>query len=404
LQRILFRFAFAYLLLYNLFAGNSLLRGLWDPVVRWVGDGIFGAEIALRLTGSGDTAWDYVQVFCLLMTSLGATLVWSLLDRKRSDYGRMHEGLRVFLRFSLAITMIMYGAVKAIPVQMPSPSLDRLLQPFGNASPMGLLWTFMGASAGYCIFTGVAEMLGGLLLTVRRTTLLGTLICVGVLANVAMLNYCYDVPVKLLSTHLLITALFLVAPDLRRLTSLFVLGRRAQHVPVRPLFTNVTLHRTILWLRTGLIAGFTCLVLLQATAALMIYGELAPRPPLYGIWTVKEFQADGEVKPLLITDATCWRRMVFDQPGVVSIYACNDAREYYRLELDEAKKLLTITKFDDAEWKATLRYKESVPDRLTVEGTFDGKEVVVELQRTDESQFLLVSRGFHWISEKPFNR
>ena len=28
---------------------------------------------------------------------------------------------------------------------------------------MGLLWTFMGASLPYVIFTGAAEMLGGLL-------------------------------------------------------------------------------------------------------------------------------------------------------------------------------------------------------------------------------------------------
>jgi hypothetical protein len=40
---------------------------------------------------------------------------------------------------------------------------DRLLKPYGESSPMGLLWTFMGYSTGYNLFTGGAEALGGLL-------------------------------------------------------------------------------------------------------------------------------------------------------------------------------------------------------------------------------------------------
>jgi len=67
---------------------------------------------------------------------------------------------------------------------------------------MGLLWTFMAASKGYQIFTGAAEVLGGILLLWKRTTTLGALTVFGVMANVMALNFFYDVPVKLLSTHL----------------------------------------------------------------------------------------------------------------------------------------------------------------------------------------------------------
>lgn len=57
---------------------------------------------------------------------------------------------------------------------------------------MGLLWNFIGASAAYTIFTGVAEVLGGLLLVARRTALLGALVCIGVMSNVVLLNFSYD--------------------------------------------------------------------------------------------------------------------------------------------------------------------------------------------------------------------
>jgi hypothetical protein len=88
------------------------------------------------------------------------------------------------------------------------------------------------------MFTGVAEMLGGLLLTTRRTTLLGALLCIGVLANVFMLNVGYDVPVKVLSFHLLAMAVFLAAPDLGRLAELFLFNRTVEPAVLRPLFAR----------------------------------------------------------------------------------------------------------------------------------------------------------------------
>ena len=199
---------------------------------------------ALIMLGSGDTTWDYVQLFCLLVLSVAATGVWSLLDRKRLNYDRLHLVLRTIVRFWLAYNMIVYGTAKIIPVQMPSPTLERLLEPFGDASPMGLLWTFMGASAGYTMFTRAAELLGGLLLIARRTTLLGALVCCGVMANVVMLNFCYDVPVKLASSHLLVMAIFLIVPDLRRgLGDLFLFQRQPALIEIRPLFTGKVAHR-----------------------------------------------------------------------------------------------------------------------------------------------------------------
>jgi hypothetical protein len=34
----------------------------------------------------------------------------------------------------------------------------------------------------------------------------------------------------------------------------------------------------------------------------------------------------------------------------------------------------------------------------------DGHAIHIELQLLDRNKFLLVSRGFHWIQESPYNR
>ena len=301
-QRVLFRFLFAYLVLY-IFPfpldgdPNGMYANLWHKLVPWVGKQVFHVEITVRPNGSGDTTYNYVQVFCFAVMAAVTAAAWTLLDRKRTAYPRLDRWLRVYVRFDLAATMITYGSVKVIKSQFPDPHLDRLLQPFGDASPMGLLWTFMGASESYNIFTGAGEILGGLLLTTRRTTLLGSLVCFGLMSHVAMLNFSYDVPVKLFSMHLLAMALFLMAPDLKRLARMFVLNRPVDPVVFRPLTRWTWVNRGAILLRTLVVASFLGMALYVAQEGRKTFGDLMPRSPIHGIWNVEEFEVDGQVRP-----------------------------------------------------------------------------------------------------------
>jgi hypothetical protein len=90
---------------------------------------------------------------------------------------------------------------------------------------MGLMWTFMGASRGYEIFSGLAEVTTGLLLLFRRTSTIGALIAAGVMLNTVVMNFCFDVPVKLYSMHPVLMALFLLIPDMPTIWNFFVLRR-----------------------------------------------------------------------------------------------------------------------------------------------------------------------------------
>jgi hypothetical protein len=417
-NRLLFRFGFSYFLLYLLPSylgllgyipyGGMLVAGymsFWQAVVSWVGKHLFKLDITVFPNGSGDTTYNYLEILCFALLAAAAALVWTLLDRRRANYARLYEWLRVYVRFGLAMAMIEYGLAKIVPGgQFGPPSLDRLLQPFGDASPMGILWTFMGASTAYTVFAGLTETLGGLLLVTRRTLLLGALVSAVAMTNVVILNFSYDVPVKLYSSHLLAMALFLAAPDLRRLANLFVLNRPVEPADHRPLFTRKGLHRGALVFRAVFVAEFTVLVLYMMYDSHGVYGAPSRKSPFYGIWNVDELVIDGQARPPLITDGSRWRRMVFDYPGVVAIQLMSDTRERYVLKRDAAKRMLALTKRDDPAWKSTLTYQRPEPGRLLLEGTFDGKKIQAVLRRTDNPNFRLVIRGFHWINEYPFNR
>jgi hypothetical protein len=275
------------------------------------------------------------------------------------------------------------------------------MQPFGDASPMGLLWTFMGASAPYTIFAGLSEWLGGVLLLFRRTALLGALVSLGVLTNVVMLNLCYDVPVKQLSLHLLAMAIFLAAHDLRRLANLLVLNRPAPAVPDPRLVQRRWLRNTALAFQAVAAVGFSAFML---NAAWQQRQDRTARSPLRGVWNVEELRVDGQEGPPPGTEALQWRRLIFDHTSRFGVQLASDSRRLYGLKLDEAHKTLAVTRLDDPAWKASFAYQRPAPDRLTLEGAFEGHKIRASLHRVEEPKFLLLTRGFHWVNEYPFNR
>lgn len=398
ITRVLFRFAFSYFVLYNFpfpfdyFWPQTFgkYEEMWQTLVPAIGKRFLDLTVTVSPNGSGDTTYEYVKALCMLVVALAVTLIWSLLDRRRLSYTRLHAWLHVYIRFALAAAMIGYGAAKIVPPrQFPPPTLDRLLQPFGDASPMGLVWTFMGASVAYTVFTGLGELLSGVLLTLRRTALLGALIGIAVLANIVALNFFYDVPVKLYSSHLLAMAVFLVLPDAHRLAQFFVLH------PGTQLFQGK-------WLR---IAGF---VLGTAFALFLIYNAFferstfPPRSPLRGIWNVDTLTVDGVDHPPLVTDGTRWRRIVFDYAPSVAFQTMADSRTRYSLDLND--RGMHLYKREDPNWSATLNYKRPSPKEIVLDGSMDGHMYHAILHKADDPSFRLTTRGFHWINEYPFNR
>ncbi|MDE0436603.1 MAG: hypothetical protein OXH92_21615 [Bryobacterales bacterium] len=390
LKKIAFRWLFVYLLLYCIQLPPDWL---WNRFVPWAGK-LLGVDATWRLNGSGDTTFHFVQVLCFVLTALAAALVWSLADYKRSHDHRMYLGLRVLVRLSLGIALIGYGAAKVIPSQFPPLALHRLVQPFGDASPMGLLWSFMGASAPYTIFSGAAEMLAGMLLFFPRTTTLGALVSIGVMSQVVALNFCYDVPVKLLSLHLLALAIFLAAPDARRLLNLFVLNRTADPASAETVLRRPAFLRAAFVLKLLLLAGVTVSTLYQSHSRLQ---AMAPKSPLYGIWQVEEYALEGEARPSEVPDNVRWRRLIIGRSEQFAfLERVNGKRRGYDLNLDPAAGKL----FLDSEFA----YSTPEPETLRLDGSHYGRALSVTMRRVDESEFRLINRGFHWISESPYNR
>jgi hypothetical protein len=115
----------------------------------------------------------------------------------------------------------------------------------------------MGFSTPYTVFAGCAELLPAVLLLFRRTALLGSIIASAVMLNVVMLNFCYDVPVKLYSLNLLLLAVFLTLPEAHKLLRVFVLNRSTTPSNLRqPFFKQLWLQRAAIAFKIVILAIF----------------------------------------------------------------------------------------------------------------------------------------------------
>lgn len=317
----------------------------------------------------------------------------------------MYYWLTVILRFYVGIMMIQYGLVKVVKLQFPSPSLDRLLETYGESSPMGLAWTYIGFSTGFNYFAGLAEITCGVLLLIRRTALFGAFLGVIVAGNIMVINYCFDVPVKLMSTALVVMCLFLLLRDAERLINVFFMNKMAPPSDFAP-------HRFQKQWKNITLVVFKCLVLLQCLFGSIVgvimsaseYGENAKKPPLYGIYKVDTFVRNNDTIPPLTTDTSRWGRLVVSYINNARIKTMNDSSKHVSFKVDTQAQTILINTYADTSQKFNFTYTQPSPNVLLLKGKWQQDSLKIKFNRFDEKNFLLMNRGFHWISEYPFNR
>jgi len=219
-----------------------------------------------------------------------------------------------------------------------------------------------------------------------------------------MLNMAYDVPVKLLAFHLILMALVVLAPDLPRLGSFFLLNRSSRPSTEPPLFRTPRANRIAL--AATVIFGLWLLGMnaYQSRNLWNTYGGGSPKSPLYGVWDVDQMTVDGQIRAPLLTDSGRWRRVVFDVPTRITFQRMDDSFARYGSAINTGDKTLGLTKDGDAKWKATYTFERPAPDHLTLDGEMDGQKIQMQLKLIDRDKFLLLSTGFHWIQEYPVNR
>lgn len=405
LRKILFRFFAVYSGLFAfscmILVGDGFrLDEYWNWPVTLAGKWLINRDYKIEVwpNGSGDTTFNYLQIAAMATLSVIVSIIWGIADRKRKNYDKVKYWLMVFLRYTLAISMLAYGMAKIIKVQFPYPQLFQLDQRLGDTSPMGLAWTYMGYSCGYNLFTGVIESLAALFLFFRRTQLFGALLCIGVMANVVAMNFFYDIPVKIFSAHLLLIAGVIVLPDLQRLI-IFFFGNKP--VPAasswHPLYSQKQQRVTYLTIKiivVGVILYHKIYSFIPAQQTLSNMTTTA----LYGTYEIQTAPALPDTIPLFNN----WKKMYIERNGMLIARDANEELLVYHTATDTVHHTLSV--WSTSADSISLHYQLSDTWQLFLNGYIGADSVNISLARKAPGEYILINRRFHWINEQPYNR
>jgi hypothetical protein len=418
IERVSFRFFFVFFGLFIIVENNGAFpffdflmkvpTELLQKFVVWLGENVLKLpyKITYFTAGSGDTTYDYVLLLCCFVTALISCVVWSLVDRKNNSYPVLYYWLTVAIRFYVGMMLINYGLIKVFKLQFPNPYLNRLLQPYGESSPMGLAWTFLGFSKGYNFFMGIAEVAAGLLLF-RRTMTFAAVITLMTTANVMAVNYFYDVPVKILSTALFVFTFFLLARDIKRLLQFFFSGNAVSLPLIVDPYRNIPAMGVVkIVVKSLLILYIFVYGSFELYDALHTRGDLAPRAALYGVYDVKSFVVGHDTLPPVAVDNVRWRRLAIGSNTGARIFHMKDSLSRCFMKLDSVKRTLEIRWAPDTSKKYRFTYEKLDSVHYHFRGILGVDSLFITMSKTKSSpqDFRLMGRGFHWINETPYNR
>lgn len=179
------------------------------------------------------------------------------------------------VRWLAAAVILIYGFAKINGSQFTilDSELDK---PMGRVSGFWLTWYYFGYSPVYGTFLALVQIAGAMLLTFRRTALLGACLLVPVLGNIVLIDLNYGVApdATLVAILLLAAMLGIIAPHRRELVNLFLPPR-----PNAP--RDSRLKASTMWILRLAMLGLAC----GFTYWIANFNNRAPTP-IDGAWDV----------------------------------------------------------------------------------------------------------------------
>lgn len=419
-ERIAFRFFFIYFIIQALPLDWKFYRDLisinWSQL--YYGDIFSLARYAPRFFSEQQTFADWIVIASIAV--VGA-FVWSVLDRKRQEYDTLHYWLRVILRYRLAVAVIAFGFIKLFPLQDPYPSISNLNTYYGDYTTWKQFTLSIGIVPDYQTFLGIFEILAGLLLLNRRTTLIGAFIVVTFTGNVVLANIAYEGGEVVYSLYLVTIALFLLAYDVPRIFNLLTAERPTFPNRFRPSFPEKWQRNARLVLKGSFIFVF---VLFYGYKTFDGYRDGITKYPgkaglegAKGIYNVTTFVVNGDTLRYSQTDPVRWKDVVFEQWNTISIrsnrpnaidhantekvslsdsertyeFEGSKGRHYYSYETDGDRHVLHLQNRNASHGrdKLTLHFERPDSTRIILSGvTGELDSVRVVLDRIDKKYLL----------------
>lgn len=397
---VFFRIAFVFSLLFmltfpfelehvvNVFAllGNYI----FEPLISWSAKVVFNIKQPYTKQILSDSTGLYIHIFHLLVISVVVGLVWQFVKQKEVTKA-MKYWFSVVVAYYLALFLFVYGLNKVFKWQFYLPEPNTLFTTVGN-TPLDLLfWSTMGASYPYTVFSGVMEVIPACLLLFKRTRLVGAIIAFGVLVNVVLINFSFDISVKVFSLFLLFLSVLLIVPYIKQLYWFFLFKQSLSLERWQPVYGKY--FNTYLVAKTVIIVFVLFEVLNPYYTANNYNDDVRERPPLHGAYSTNLFVKNGDTLAPMLTNRNYIKKIFVHRRGYFITQTIDDRTQDYKLLYSgNTLKLNNYYQNKDSE----LSYLITQDSTYQFSGVIDSDSVIIEANKINLEQQPLLQKEFNW--------
>jgi len=126
----------------------------------------------------------------------------------------IQQFINTFLIYFLAWIFAVYGAYKLFGIQFPEPNSMILQMTLEDLGQDLAFWSLMGINKTLTIAIGLIEILIAVALLFKKTRSIGLFLMLIALAQIVLINFAFDISVKIFSALLLLAVIYLSYPFL----------------------------------------------------------------------------------------------------------------------------------------------------------------------------------------------
>ena len=374
---------------------GSITSGVFERLAKWTGEYIFGLQYDFTTAIISDSTGMYLHVFNVLILSLVSGLIWGFFITGNTDKPKMKYRFSVVISYYLALQLLIYGLDKVFKHQFFFPETNTMYTSLGFLSKDILYWSTLGTSYSYNVFLGLLEVFPAVLLLFRKTRMFGALIAFGVLLHVVVVNFSFDINVKVYATFLLFCSLIILSPYLKTLYAFLIKNEYKPNDVYNPEYKTLKEIR-IYSLTKPLVIG---LILFESLFIYFKIGnfndDLAKRDEFNGAYIIQSYKINNKAVLFDVNKANFPRRVFFHRKGYLIFQNWTDEMNDYKLQIIPEQKLFVLTSFQGD--KRMIHYQwNSNKQGLLLKEIYQKDTIQMEIEKIKIDSLPIMDNSFHW--------
>ena len=315
-----------------------------------------------------------------LMITLGIiALIISLFIKDGKQLIRIGQKICVYY---IAIILLKYGADKLFKGQFYLPEPNILFTKFGNLDQDILFWSLMGTSRSYSRILGSIEIGLAILLFFKKTRFLGLILAFFTFINILIINFSFDISVKLFSITLFLMSVFALKDYWKPLYLIFI---EKKSIPFQISELNVPEKiKSFVFPLKILMIGFVFLqVFLPYITSKSYNDDISKRPFLHGAYEVLQDQ-NNDKKDL--------KYLFFHRDQYLIFMNEKDEMQDFLYEIDTVNKRITNGNHQQKPFSFNYTYMQK--DSILY---LKSDEEILKLKEINWRKMPALKSKFHWI-------